>query len=1108
MYERQLQTMMQSQPTEGVGLDSLLTENAPERIALSPAGNSTQDEVKRRFGILPNFFGLARGNPEITANLWGFACFAYLDNPLPSLFKERLFVYLSRFCDVRYCIARHMGFLVGLGRASGDARCAPQSVEEVIRLIRRPFPRGADLEPFLSRCAACDSPQSELPVPDSPMEQAIFACASHAFVQTPDAPKCVDALRHVLGESRFQHMLVFLAFIRTAHYWTKVHGELTIEADIKELLATHESLAQCLLNDPEAGAIDVSQKLMNEMTTLRREAAHHDELLRSQQRHSEERLRLAHAELGQQRSQLEQAQVEIHDSRRAALNLKNDAVQAREAQEKSSAELRASDEFNHSLMESSADCVKVLDLEGRLLMMNGPGMCLMEIDDLAPFFGREWPSFWPEESRTALAEAVRRARNGETASYFGFCPTAKGTPRWWDVKVSPVRDSAGAIVRLLVVSRDLTEHKQAEENARESEMRFRRMADAAPVLIWISDTTKACTWFNKWWLDFTGRSMEQLANSGWADGVHADDLDRCLHIYNTHFDARKPFSMDYRLRRNDGEYRWVLDNGLPRFDSDGKFAGYVGSCIDITERHQIEEKLRESEQETKRARDYAEATLRSSPVPLLVLEKDLRVSRANEAFYEIFHVERKTTEGRLVTELGNGQWNIPKLRELLEDILPNRSWFNGFEVTHDFESIGRRTMLINARRMENEPDASERIVVVIEDITERKQSEEALRESEERFRMMADNIFQLAWTCDQLGNVTWYNRRWLDYTGLTFDEMKDWGWTKCHHPDHVDRVVKSVTHSRETGEVWEDTFPLRGKDGEYRWFLSRAVPIRDAQGNIVRWFGTNTDITKQRADEEALRHSHELLTDEAAHLETLVQERTARLQETITELEHFSYTITHDMRAPLRAMQGFGGLLLEDSDNRLSPKSADFLRRIMNSARRMDALIGDSLQYAKVIRERLPLGPVQPAPILRGILESYSTLQPPKVKIEIVEPFPPVIANEAGLAQCFSNLLVNAVKFVKPGVTPAIRVWAEDAASSSSAKFIRFCFEDNGIGIPQEYQERIFGMFQQLDKSYDGTGIGLALVRKTAERMGGKVGVQSEPGKGSRFWLQFQSGAP
>src|SRR5688572_5996310 len=243
-----------------------------------------QREVKERFGVLPNFFRLTPEQPEITENLWGFAKFAYLDNPLPSLFKERLFVYLSRFCEVRYCIARHVGFLVGLGRPSGDKHCPVQSVEEVIRLLRRSVPRGEDLEKALLPCAKYEGPLDEVPSPDSEREQAIFACASHVFLQTQEAPRCLEALRHVLGESRLQHLTVFLAFIRTAHYWTRTHTELTLEDDIKHLLATHESLAEPLFNDPEAGACEVSQRLLGELAGLRRSKEKNDEVLGENER--------------------------------------------------------------------------------------------------------------------------------------------------------------------------------------------------------------------------------------------------------------------------------------------------------------------------------------------------------------------------------------------------------------------------------------------------------------------------------------------------------------------------------------------------------------------------------------------------------------------------------------------------------------------------------------------------------------------------------------------------------------------------------------------------------------------------------------------------------
>ena len=233
-----------------------------------------EKRVGKRFGVLPNFFRLAPETPEITEKLWGFAQAAYLDNPLPSLFKERLFVYLSRFCSVRYCIARHAGFLIGLGRPSGDKRARAQSIVEIVGLLQRPFPRGDELELRLSLCASCPAPLVEMPSTDSEMEEAIFAFAGHVFLQTPQASACLDALERLLGAVQLQYLLLFLAFVRAAHYWTKVHPEIEFEDDIKHLLATHEALANCILNDndSEAPSDSVSQLLLDELPSLRQKA--------------------------------------------------------------------------------------------------------------------------------------------------------------------------------------------------------------------------------------------------------------------------------------------------------------------------------------------------------------------------------------------------------------------------------------------------------------------------------------------------------------------------------------------------------------------------------------------------------------------------------------------------------------------------------------------------------------------------------------------------------------------------------------------------------------------------------------------------------------------
>jgi PAS domain S-box-containing protein len=247
----------------------MASDNAQSTSTTAP---DLQRRVNERFGVLPNFFRLSPETPEITEKLWGFAEAAYLDNPLPSVFKERLFVHLSRFCAVRYCIARHTGFLIGLGRPAGDKDARAESVVDVVKLLLRPIPRGPELKSRLSFCSKCPAPLIEMPTADTQMEDGLFSLASHVFLQTADAPECLDALERLLGTVRLQYLLLFLAFVRAAHYWTRVHPEIQFEDDIKKLLATHEALATCIINDPEASTDKLTKSILDELPLLRLQA--------------------------------------------------------------------------------------------------------------------------------------------------------------------------------------------------------------------------------------------------------------------------------------------------------------------------------------------------------------------------------------------------------------------------------------------------------------------------------------------------------------------------------------------------------------------------------------------------------------------------------------------------------------------------------------------------------------------------------------------------------------------------------------------------------------------------------------------------------------------
>lgn len=225
-----------------------------------------------------------------------------------------------------------------------------------------------------------------------------------------------------------------------------------------------------------------------------------------------------------------------------------------------------------------------------------------------------------------------------------------------------------------------------------------------------------------------------------------------------------------------------------------------------------------------------------------------------------------------------------------------------------------------------------------------------------------------------------------------------------------------------------------------------------------------------------------------------------QLRETVQELEAFSYSIAHDMRAPLRSMQGFAEILEAEHAEQLDQAGRDYLRRIAAAANRMDALILDILNYSKVGHGELLLLPVDAGRLIREIVSTYPTLRPERAEIVVQEPLPPVMANEAALTQVVSNLLGNAVKFVAAGVRPRVTVRSDQVDG-----FVRLWFEDNGIGIPERLHSRLFKIFSRLQRreEYEGTGIGLAIVRKAAERMHGSVGVESDEGTGSRFWVKL-----
>jgi len=515
----------------------------------------------------------------------------------------------------------------------------------------------------------------------------------------------------------------------------------------------------------------------------------------------------------------------------------------------------------------------------------------------------------------------------------------------------------------------------------------------------------------------------------------------------------------------DTKGRWYALRARPYLTLDNKIDGAVLALLDI-------DALKRSEQNAKVARDAAEAIIRAVRDPLVVLHSDLRVHTANEAFYTTFRIDPSAAEGRLVYDLADGQWNLPVLRKLLEEILPKNLAFDEFEMSHAFRDLGERTLLLNGRRLAGVQGTADLILLAIEDITERRRGEAAVQQAAERFRLLTESAPQKVFTATRGGQVDYFNPQWLDYTGLSFAEIKDWGWTQFIHPADLQENVRRWKHSLETGEPFHFEHRFRRLDGEYRWHVTRAVALKDHQGQTLMWVGTNTDIQDVK---EADRKKDEFLA-----------------------------LLAHELRNPLAPMSNALHMLRHTGNAVESSRPAlDLMQRQLGQLVR---LVDDLMDAGRINLGKIALRPerIDLATVLYKAVESAQPLTDRMQQVLTLTPSPEPIylnADPVRLTQVIGNILSNASKFT--GVGGRIDLTAE-RDGLNAVVWVR----DTGIGIGADKLPHIFDMFMQIDnslgRSQSGLGIGLTLVKQLVELHAGTVEAHSAgPEQGSAFVVRL-----
>jgi len=559
-------------------------------------------------------------------------------------------------------------------------------------------------------------------------------------------------------------------------------------------------------------------------------------------------------------------------------------------------------------------------------------------------------------------------------------------------------------------------------------------------------------------LGYNARGQEATLEM-WRSRVHPEDLEKVDAALRS---AREPgarYTSEHRiLRADNGEIRWMQEFGRYMNNPRGDAQRFIGISFDITDRI-----------EAARTSYLLGAIVDSSDDAIVSKNLNGVITTWNKSAERLFGYTAGEAIGQTVAAL-----LIPSDRQDEEpDILARLR--RGERVDH-FETLRRRkdgTLLDISLTISPVKDDRGRIIgasKIARDITGRKQRDALLRDSEERFRQLVEVGPQIVWLSGPQGELEFVNRRFVDYSGLNLEAMKDPVQVpSILHPD--DDVLGTWQRSVSSGAPFELEARLRRKDGEFRWFMMRSVPVKNQQGRIQRWFGTSTDIHESKLLQLELRRANR-------------------------DLEQFAYSASHDLQEPLRSVRIFSELLGDRCGGQLDDEASGFLSKVNEGASRMQMLVRDLLAYTQASKADKPKEPFDANAAFRAAVANLAGTIAETGALVDSDPLPSVLIEATQLQQVFQNVVGNALKYHRQGVPPAVH-----AAARRDGGYWHFSISDNGIGIESEFREKIFGVFKRLHTSdeYSGTGIGLAICQRIVECHGGRIWVESVPGDGSTF---------
>ena len=636
-----------------------------------------------------------------------------------------------------------------------------------------------------------------------------------------------------------------------------------------------------------------------------------------------------------------------------------------------------------------------------------------------------------------------------------------------DFVYQPIKDNAGKVEGIFVHAVDVTEKVLNRHSLENSEKELRNLIDTVPVIIWITNARGEGSYLNRNWYLYTGQRRKESLKAGWLNAVHPEDQERIREHFLQAHKEQKEYHVKFRLHNKNGYYRWVVDRGRPKWDSEGNFEGLIGSITDVHEDQVKEQVIRENEH---RIRSIVEQATVATAV---YMGEEMKIELANDAMMNLWGKDRSVvgmTLRQALPEL-EGQ----PFHNLLQKVYNTGEIYWGKEDRVDLMRNGKmETGYYNFtyKPLRNEKGEIIGVLNMALDVSEMVESKSLLKERERHFRLMADLMPGKVINTDAGGEAIYFNKNWLDYTGMSLSQLKEYNWENFIHPGEDKEFKEKWQHSLRTGADFEMELRLKDRNGGYLWHLSRSEAVRGEDGKVKMWIGINTEI--QRLKEEEKRK------------------------------EDFLKMVSHELKTPVTSIKGYVQLLLNLLEkNKIEVSGAiplkPSLERIDNQIVRLTRLISEILDLSRLEENKLELR--KEVFDLNALVEQ--TVQDIKLtntqhKMEIFHSHTArVYGDKDRIGQVLINFITNAIKYSPESQYIQIHV------SRVGEDKVAVRVKDKGIGIDEKFHKNIFRRFYRIgvesEETYSGFGIGLYLANEIIDRHNGHIEVKSKKGEGSDF---------